>query len=208
MLSTTLLMDLLAIPSPTYGEQQKTDFIESWIANALPMAMIDRIGNNLMVDISAKKADVPVLVFVGHTDTVPDFFTPYKTDDRMYGAGASDMQSGLACLLAFVANHHNTLIEHYQVKLIVYDKEENTPLHQNGLNECIQQRPTFFDGIDVAIVGEPTDNAIQLGCVGSIHATVTVQGRAAHSARPWHGENALYNALPLIQSISDGAKGG
>ena len=51
-------------------------------------------------------------------------------------------------------------------------------------------------------MGEPTDNAVQVGCVGSIHYEVNVMGKAAHSARPWHGENALYKALPLINKIA------
>src|SRR5690606_31280680 len=62
--------------------------------------------------------------------------------------------------------------------------------------------PDFFKSIDLAIVGEPTDNTVQLGCVGSLHAKVTVPGLACHSARPWNGENALYKALPFLQRMA------
>ncbi len=37
--------------------------------------------------------------------------------------------------------------------------------------------------------------------MGSIHATVTFEGRTAHSARPWEGENALTKAAPFIAEI-------
>jgi len=48
---------------------------------------------------------------------------------------------------------------------------------------------------------EPTDNRLQLGCVGSIHATFTFHGRAAHSARPWDGENAVHRAGALLSEL-------
>jgi succinyl-diaminopimelate desuccinylase len=34
--------------------------------------------------------------------------------------------------------------------------------------------------------------------MGSIHAQIKVRGKAAHSARPWEGINALYEAIPVL----------
>ncbi|MGC6366400.1 MAG: M20/M25/M40 family metallo-hydrolase [Candidatus Marinamargulisbacteria bacterium] len=200
-MSTELLMNLLSIPSPTYGEGPKADFCSQWLHTELPQAEQQRFGNNIIATMG--NPSQTTVAFVGHLDTVPEYFEPRMDDQHIYGSGASDMQAGVACYLNFIKTHTAALLNRYRVMIILYDKEEGTPLHENGLHECIQQAGDLISSIDVAIVAEPTNNALQLGCVGSIHTTVTIPGKAAHSARPWHGENAVYNALPFIQTMAN-----
>jgi succinyl-diaminopimelate desuccinylase len=50
---------------------------------------------------------------------------------------------------------------------------------------------------------EPTDLEVQLGCLGALHAEVAFLGRAAHSARPWHGENALTKAGAFLAELHE-----
>jgi len=199
-MSQSLLMALLRISSPTYKEKEKCDFLESWLARELPTFRVTRFGNNLIAKNNRESG--PHIGFVGHIDTVPEFFDPYEESGKLFGSGASDMQAGLASMLTLIKENEMALSRKYRLSIIIYDKEEGTPLHENGLNELIVADPESIDAMDVAIVGEPTNNAIQLGCVGSIHYTLTVHGKAAHSARPWQGENALYKALPIMDAFS------
>ena len=55
----------------------------------------------------------------------------------------------------------------------------------------------------LAIVMEPTANQLEVGCNGNLTALVTVRGRAAHSARPWHGDNAIHAAIEALAPIAD-----
>ena len=74
--------------------------------------------------------------------------------------------------------HGDKILKKYNISLLIYAREEGTPLPDNGLYDLIEFIPEYFDSVDMAIVGEPTDNTIQVGCVGSLHAAVTVKGLA------------------------------
>jgi len=198
---TECLFDLLRIASPTYEEQAICEFISGWATKNMPTMDQIRVGDNLIMT-HTQETGKPHLAFVGHSDVVPAYFDPFQEGDRIFGAGASDMKGGLAAFLTFVSTHIALLKSRFNVSIIVYCREEGTPLDKNGLYELIETNPKFFRSIDLAIIGEPTDNASQIGCLGSLHCTIKVPGKCAHSARPWTGENALYNALPLIKSVA------
>jgi succinyl-diaminopimelate desuccinylase len=66
--------------------------------------------------------------------------------------------------------------------------------------------PQFFAtgalaGAALAIVLEPTDNAIQLGCLGNVIARLRFEGVSAHSARPWLGVNAIAAAVQGLRPL-------
>jgi succinyl-diaminopimelate desuccinylase len=197
-----LLTQLLKIPSKTYQEQALVLFIKNWIHEKVPQATLYEYQDSLII-VLTKNPRLPHLALVGHLDVVPDYFEPYIEDDRFYGAGASDMKAALASFLSLFGKYSKQARPYYNLSLILYAREEGTPLTENGLFHLIEYLPTYFRGIDLAIVGEPTNNTIQLGCVGSLHLTLTFPGEACHSARPWEGKNALYTALPFLQKIAD-----
>lgn len=193
---------VLDIPSPTYKEKEIADYLEGFITSALQdKGHILRTDDSFIWTPSNLVPGKPHIAFVGHTDVVPDFRKSRIDHGKLYGSGASDMKCGLAAFIYLVTTQYAQLIERYNVSLIVYAKEEGTELEDNGLYELIQRFPDYFKTLDLSIIGEPTNNTIQLGCVGSLHAKVRVEGRASHSARPWDGDNALYKAVPFIMAI-------
>jgi succinyl-diaminopimelate desuccinylase len=57
------------------------------------------------------------------------------------------------------------------------------------------------DEAALVICLEPTDNTLQLGCLGNLNARVVFEGRSAHSARPWLGVNAVAVAFEGLKEI-------
>ncbi len=195
------LNTLLSTPSPTFKEGPISTLIETRLREQCPGSQIQKSGHSLIAG-PKQSNHKPHVVLVGHSDVVPEFFSPYQKGDQLHGAGASDMKAGLACLIDFFCTHEPNQSP-YQFSLIVYAQEEGTPLNDNGLYHLIRDYPDVFSQYELAIVAEPTDNEIQIGAVGSLHAQISVLGQTCHSARPWQGENALYKAIPLIQHIAN-----
>ena len=118
---------------------------------------------------------------------------------RVIGLGASDMKSGLAVMLALLEDEA-VAGGPYDVVGVFYDKEEG-PAHDNGLEDVLDAVPWLSEAA-FAVVLEPTDLQLELGCQGAMNATVTFHGTSAHSARPWLGENAISKAVPWLARLA------
>ena len=82
-----------------------------------------------------------------------------------------------------------------------YDHEE-VDADLNGLTRLARTRPDLFAG-DFAILGEPSNGAVEGGCNGNMRAIVRTHGVRAHSARAWVGENAIHKAAPVLARLAE-----
>jgi succinyl-diaminopimelate desuccinylase len=150
-----------------------------------------------------RRPGAPFVVLAGHVDTVPaaGAAAAAREGDEITGRGAADMKGGLAVMeaiaAAIAASGFTTDLD---VGLLFFGREE-LPIGESALlpllDRCIDAR-----GVDLAIVMEPTANAIEVGCLGNLNARIVIRGRAAHSARPWLGRNAIHEAVRAFTAIA------
>jgi succinyl-diaminopimelate desuccinylase len=188
---------LCAISSETGNEAALCDWLETRLAT-LPHIRVARQGDAI-VAWSAADPTCPTIGLFGHTDTVKAAGDQPLAirEDRVYGCGASDMKGGLAVMLALLAAHDPR--QHLNLVAVFYDKEEG-PVIDNGLEPLLVNN--HVPKLDFAVCLEPTDNRIQMGCVGGLHAVLRFEGQRAHSARPWQGASAITRALPFLQRLA------
>lgn len=192
-----LTADLVAVPSESFRE----DALVSWLEDelrAVPGLEVTRVGDNVVARTRLGRDERVVLA--GHTDTVPeaDGNGRARVDgDTLWGLGASDMKSGLAVMLDLARSVAEPAVD---VTYVFYAREEVAAEH-SGLDELVRQRPDLLAG-DLAILGEPTDGAVEAGCQGTLRVEVRLAGVRSHSARPWMGRNAIHRLGPLLDAVA------
>jgi succinyl-diaminopimelate desuccinylase len=204
MISSDTLADLLEslvnIPSETGHEAAISDWVAARLG-ALGRGEMSRIGHSLVWRGPRGRVARPLLVLAGHLDTVPASGNAVarRAGGRLYGLGASDMKAGDAVLLALLESLDPERLR-FDLAAVFYEAEEG-PLEANGLRRLLAELAWLREA-RLAILLEPTDLRVELGCIGSLNAEVRVTGRSAHSARPWLGVNAVERAAPWLAEIT------
>lgn len=150
------------------------------------------------------RADRPFVVLAGHVDTVPagSSAPPGRADETIVGRGSADMKAGLAVMLELAATLGSAQREDLPVDVgYCFFGREELPISQSALLPFLRATP-IVERIDLAVVLEPTGNALEVGCLGNLNADVIFRGKSAHSARPWHGENAAHAAIHGLREIA------
>jgi len=151
------------------------------------------------------------LVFSGHSDTVgaaagweTDPFSAVERGGRLYGLGAINMKSGLACMLA-------------AFKALVQSDNLGGKIGRLGIAVTVDQEglstgarallETDYGKCDAMLhaehfFGDGPQNYLPLAVTGKVLYKLTVRGRAAHAFRPHLGGiNAVTDAAKIITSL-------
>ena len=165
--------------------------------------------SNLMACIPSE-SDAPPLVFICHMDTVSlgsgwtkDPLGAEQTEGTIYGRGACDMKSGLACALSVFMDY---------ARKYVCGQELSRPL---SLIATVDEEADMR-GVEAAICSgwvpdqalvldtEPTNGQIQVAHKGRTWFEIVMQGCTAHASKPQKGADAIAAMAEVISQIRKG----
>jgi putative selenium metabolism hydrolase len=197
------LKDLCAIPSydsqiravgeRAEAEMKKLGFDEVWW---------DRMGN-----IVGRIGDGPIkLLYDSHIDTVGigaieewqwDPFKGKVENGVFFARGACDEKGSTPGMIYGLALAKELgLLEGVSGYYFGNMEEWNDGIAPHALVEVEGLRPDFV------VIGEPTKMQVYRGHKGRVEMQVVAQGKSAHAASNFMGDNAIYKLMPVIDAIS------
>lgn len=188
---------LVDVPSVSGDEAALADAVASALSAHAPHLRVQRSGDAVLARTELGRSRRVLLA--GHLDTVPiaGNLPSRLRDGVLYGCGTSDMKSGDAVMLHLAATVPEPVCD---LTLVLYDCEE-VEAARNGLGRIEREHASWLTA-DLAILGEPTDGAVEAGCQGTLRATARTAGRRAHSARSWLGDNAIHAAGEVLSRLA------
>jgi len=205
-----LTKEMIGIPSVTGEEEALSlyikDKLESYGMETELKYVADRRPNVYGVMMGEKQGKR--LNYNAHTDTVPvgdDWETdPFKAevgDDKIFGRGACDMKSGIACtlnMLRAISDSGANFGGELSFSGVI--DQEATDIGAWAMME--DERWRTLDGVVLtySYCGNET-KPIPLGLTGKILYDVNVKGKAAHGFRPHLGINAVEDAAKIIANL-------
>ena len=186
-----LLQDLIRCPSITPSDAGAMDIVENALRHLgfSCERMVFGSGENETQNLYAKKGNGdPHFCFLGHVDVVgvdgqnwdyPPFGAQIH-DGRIYGRGAMDMKSGIACFIKALEN----FTFNGTISLLITGNEEDIPTY--GTPAVLKELTERGEKWTAAIVGEPggtepTGAVIKTGRRGSLNARLSVTGKSGHT---------------------------
>ncbi len=199
--SADLTRVICDIPSVSGDETTLADAVFDAIS-ALDHLEVYRDGDTIVARTQLGRAQR--VVIAGHLDTVPiNDNVPTRDveidgESYLWGRGTVDMKAGVAVQLKLAAELTSPRVD---ITWMWYDHEE-VDADLNGLTRLSATRPDLFAG-DFAILGEPSNGAVEGGCNGNLRAIVRTHGVRAHSARAWIGENAIHKGGEALMRLAE-----
>ena len=195
-------LELINIASPSRAEGEIAAHIISLLQGG--GVEVSDLGDGCLIAGSRSRRQRPFVLLGGHLDTVPaQGNIPGSIDsDSVHGLGASDMKGSLAVMIELALAGVGLSDDDRAVDFgFLFFSREELPASESSLTPLLARDPALGEA-DLAVMMEPTANAIQAGCLGNCGATWSFSGRSGHSARPWLADNAIERLGEGITAIA------
>ena len=196
----TLLRAVVDVESVSGNEKRLADLVEE-LLRAQSHLEVARDGDCVVAWTRLGRGQR--VLIAGHLDTVPVVGNLPSTVEEtpegvvIHGRGTVDMKGGVAVALKLACELDQP---RFDITWVFYDHEE-VDASLNGLGRLAGNRPDLLEG-DFAVLMEPTGARVEGGCQGTIRIRITAEGRAAHSARAWMGDNAIHGLADVLARLA------
>ncbi len=174
------------------GEAAMADYVETWARAAgfrVERQVLDTGQTNVLVTLDVPNA-AGTLLYEAHMDTVA--LAPMERaldaevrDGRVYGRGACDTKGSMAAMMVAMerlAARRDELAVNVALVAVVDEEHAFTGVLRYIASDA---------EATAAVVGEPTDLRLVIAHKGCVRGEVRTTGKAAHSAKPHLGVNAI-----------------
>ncbi len=211
---TGLVSQLVQIPSISWGpageqmggrfEADMVQFLTDYFGRAGVSTELQEAApgrHNVLATIPG--AGPKSLVLDAHLDTVPvenmeiEPFSGEVRDGRLYGRGACDTKATLGAMMYVVA-----LLAREKVRPPATIRFTGTVDEETGFCGITALAASGLKA-DGAVVGEPTDLQLVVATKGAARMKIRATGRAAHTAQPEQGHNAVYDMARVVTALQD-----
>jgi len=200
--ATSLLKQVLSIPSVSREETQVCSFLQEWFREK--GFHVFRKHNNIWIK-SIQNENLPTILMNSHMDTVKpssdwtlDPFLPEIQGNKIYGLGSNDAGGALIAMIFSFLELNSLAGRYYNLILVLSSEEEISGT--KGISSVIEDLGKF----ELAIIGEPTGMKMAVSERGLIVLDCIAHGKAGHAAHK-NGENAIMKAMADI-AILDSMK--
>lgn len=213
-----LAQALIRCPSVTPDDAGALDVLESALT-ALGFTChrlrFEEVGTDPVDNLYARLGTGgPNLCYAGHTDVVPvgtgwtvDPFSADVIDGHLFGRGAADMKTAIACFVAAIARYtsgHDP--QSGSISFLITGDEEGPAI--NGTTKVLDWLNERNETLDACLVGEPTNptrlgEMIKIGRRGSLNAKLTVYGTQGHVAYPHLADNPILTLMRLLGALTE-----
>lgn len=163
-----------------------------------------------------REGEVPLLVFLGHTDVVPPGaysawtsppFEPTIRDGYLYGRGAVDMKGNIAAMVIaverFIAAHP---LFKGSIAFLLTSDEEGPAI--DGTCKVVEELVRRQEAIQWCIVGEPSSfnsvgDTVRNGRRGSLSGDLIIHGVQGHVAYPHLAQNPIHLFTPFLAELTN-----
>ncbi len=213
-----LTQEFINCPSVTPKEAGALDVLESYLT---PMGFaVERItfseeGYEDVENLYAKIGEgSPHLCLAGHLDVVPagneelwgspPFYATIK-DGLLFGRGAADMKSGVACLVSAVQEFLKQDFQGSLSFLITMDEEGPAV---NGIPKMLKWMTQKGEKPDACLLAEPScpnifGEAYKIGRRGTFSAHIKVNGVQGHVAYPDKADNPITRLVNILAELKN-----